>query len=57
MSHNMSSVLTSSLKIPYFETMQELSELTRLSPRLLYCLSKKLKTIIEQILSQRKMEN
>ena len=43
MSHNMSSVLTSSLKIPYFETMQELSELTRLSPRLLYCLSKKTK--------------
>ncbi len=30
-----------SLNLPYFETMNELSELTRLSPNLLYCLSTK----------------
>lgn len=39
MSSKISPLLIQSLKIPYFETLEELSELTRLSTRLLYCLS------------------
>ncbi len=39
MSNNMSALLINSLKLPYFESLDELSELTRLSSRLLYCLS------------------
>lgn len=39
MSHNIPTLLINSLKLPYFESLDELSELTRLSSRLLYCLS------------------
>lgn len=36
-------LIINSLELPYFETMEELSELTRLSTKLLYCLSMKSK--------------
>ena len=41
MSRNVPTLLINSLNLPYFETIEELSELTRLSSRLLYCLSTK----------------
>ena len=41
MSQKISPLLINSLKLPVFETLEELSEITRLSTRLLYCLSKK----------------
>lgn len=41
MSHNIPTLLINSLKLPQFESIDELSELTRLSSRLLYCLSMK----------------
>ena len=41
MSQNIPALLINSLALPHFETIEELSELTRLSTRLLYCLSKK----------------
>lgn len=41
MSQKIPPLLINSLKLPYFETLEELSELTRLSTRLLYCLSTK----------------
>ena len=41
MSQNIPTLLMNSLKLPYFETIEELSELTRLSTQLLYCLSTK----------------
>lgn len=41
MSHNIPNLLINSLKLPHFESIDELSELTRLSSRLLYCLSMK----------------
>ena len=41
MSQNTPTLLINSLNLPQFETMDELSELTRLSSRLLYCLSMK----------------
>ena len=36
MSHNIPTLLINSLKLPHFESLDELSELTRLSSRLLY---------------------
>ena len=39
MSHNIPTLFINSLKLPHFESLDELSELTRLSSRLLYCLS------------------
>ena len=39
MSHNIPTLLINSLNLPHFESIDELSELTRLSSRLLYCLS------------------
>ena len=39
MSQNIPTLLINSLNLPQFETIDELSELTRLSSRLLYCLS------------------
>lgn len=41
MSSNTRSLLINSLGLPHFETLEELSEQTRLSTRLLYCLSMK----------------
>lgn len=41
MSQDISALLINSLNLPHFETMDELSELIRLSSRLLYCLSVK----------------
>ncbi len=41
MSQNIPALLMNSLNLPHFETIEELSELTRLSTRLLYCLSTK----------------
>lgn len=41
MSKNARTLLRDSLDLPHFETIYELSELTRLSSRLLYCLSMK----------------
>ena len=41
MSHNIPTLLINSLNLPHFESIDELSELTRLSSRLLYCLSMK----------------
>lgn len=41
MSQNIPSLLINSLNIPRFDSIDELSELTRLSPQLLYCLSMK----------------
>ena len=41
MSHNIPTLLINSLKLPQFESIDELSELTRLSSGLLYCLSMK----------------
>ena len=41
MSSNTRSLLINSLGLPHFETLDELSEQTRLSTRLLYCLSMK----------------
>lgn len=41
MSRNIPTLLINSLNLPQFETIDELSELTRLSSRLLYCLSMK----------------
>lgn len=41
MSPNPSALLINSLNLPHFESINELSELTRLSSRLLYCLSMK----------------
>lgn len=39
MLNDMSRLFINSLKLPYFESLDELSEITRLSSRLLYCLS------------------
>lgn len=41
MSQNIPTLLINSLNLPQFETIDELSELTRLSTKLLYCLSMK----------------
>ena len=41
MSRKIPNLLINSLKLPHFESIDELSELTRLSSRLLYCLSMK----------------
>ena len=41
MSQNIPTLLMNSLKLTYFETIEELSELTTLSTQLLYCLSTK----------------
>lgn len=41
MSQNIPALLINSLQLPLFESIDELSELTRLSSRLLYCLSMK----------------
>ena len=41
MSQNISPLLINSLNLPHFESINELSEITRLSSRLLYCLSMK----------------
>ena len=43
MSKHIPALLMNSLNLPHFETIEELSELTRLSTRLLYCLSTKSK--------------